>query len=423
MLEESEQNREISIQNPQNTWPANNNYETFLMKPVYRRWVLIPALIVLPVAIAVILSTIKPEPPKKDSENLDMLVDVLTLEQTSEDFTVRSQGTVQPRTQTVLSAEVSGSIVRISPNFVAGGVFKKGEVLMRIDPSNYSVAVDKSEALLAQRQIEFDGAAKLRSQGYRAESEYASAAAALASAKAELVGARRNLERTYIRLPYEGMVLSKEADLGQFVNPGTRLGVTFATDVAEVRLPLTDHDLAFVNLPRAETARGQDDTRRPDVRLSAVKKGKEVEWTAQIVRSEGVVDEQSRVTYAVASIADPYQLHGDGTPLPIGSFVAASIDATTSVDTIRVPRGALRGADELIVVNDDNRLELRTVEILRSDARHAYVSDGVSVGERISITAIEAPTNGMSVRTSDRLGDEDLDTDSELTADVGVDED
>ena len=106
-------------------------------------------------------------------------------------------------------------------------------------------------------------------------------------------------------------------------------------------------------------------------------------------------------------------------PLPIGTFVAASIDATTSVDTIRVPRGALRGADELIVVNDDNRLELRTVEILRSDAQYAYISDGVSPGERISITVIEAPSNGMSVRTSDRLDDEELDSDTQPTLGVG----
>lgn len=398
--------------------PANKNSKTIQMKPVYRRWVLIPALIIVPVAIAALLSTMKPEPPKTDTGKLDMLVDVLTLEQTSENFTVSSQGTVQPRTRTLLSAEVSGSIVGISPNFIAGGIFEKGEVLLRIDPTNYSVAVDKAEALLSQRRIEFDGAEKLRTQGYRAESEYASAAAALASAKAELVSARRNLERTYIRLPYEGMVLSKEADLGQFVNPGTRLGVTFATDVAEVRLPLTDQDLAFVNLPRPGTARNQNDAGGPEVRLSAVQKGKKVEWIAQIVRSEGVVDERSRVTYAVASITDPYQLHADGTPLPVGTFVAASIDATTSVDTIRVPRGALRGADELIVVNDDNRLELRTVEILRSDAQYAYIIDGVSVGERISITAIEAPSNGMSVRTSDRLDDEEPDSDTPPIDDV-----
>ena len=120
---------------------------------------------------------------------------------------------------------------------------------MRIDPTNYEVAFRQAEALVKQRQIEYDGASKLRSQGYRAEAEHASAAAALASAEAELTRANRNLQRTYIRLPYAGIVRSKEADLGQFVNMGTPLGITFATDHAEVRLPLTDTDLAFIDLP------------------------------------------------------------------------------------------------------------------------------------------------------------------------------
>ncbi|MDH3265752.1 MAG: efflux transporter periplasmic adaptor subunit, partial [Gammaproteobacteria bacterium] len=219
------------------------------MKPVYRKFVVIPGILLVAVGLMMALLQFKPEPPERESENLDLLVEVLPLEVSAERFTISSQGTVRPRTQTILSAEVSGSIVSISRKFTPGGVFEKGESLMRIDPSNYAVAVERAEALVAQRQIEFDGARKLRSQGYRAESEFASAAAALAAAKADLSNAQRNLERTHIRLPYEGIVVSKTADLGQFVNPGTQLGVAFATDVAEVRLPLTDQDLAFVDLP------------------------------------------------------------------------------------------------------------------------------------------------------------------------------
>ncbi|MDH3416422.1 MAG: efflux RND transporter periplasmic adaptor subunit [Gammaproteobacteria bacterium] len=312
---------------------------------------------------------------------------------------MRSQGTVRPRTETILSAEVSGSIVSISPKFIAGGVFRKDEVLMRIDPTNYTVAVDRAEALLAQRQIEFDGATKLRSQGYRAESEYASAKSALAAARADVVGARRNLERTYIRLPYEGMVRSKEADIGQFVNPGTRLGITFATDYAEVRLPLTDHDLAFVEIPDPREVTRSGGADGPLVTLTAVQKGQLTEWDAQIVRTEGVVDEKSRVTYAVARIVDPYRLHSAGPSLPIGTFVAASIEGSNAVDVIPVPRGALRGADQVLVVNEDNEIEIRTVDILRADTDFAYLTAGVSAGEQITTTAIEAPTNGMTVRT------------------------
>lgn len=376
------------------------------MTPKQRKWIVIPGILVVAFAIAAGLAQLKPEPPKNEDQELDLLVEVIVLEVSTESFRIDSQGTVKPRTQTVVSAEVLGSVVSISPKFVAGGVFKAGETLMRIDPTNYTVAVDKAEALVTQRQIEFDGAQKLRSQGYRAESELASAAAALASAQAELVSARRNLERTNIRLPYAGMVLSKDADLGQFVSPGTVLGVAFATDLAEVRLPLTDQDLAFVDMPDASAVSATGSGSGPAVSLTAIQKGKISNWNAQIVRSEGVVDERSRVTYAVAQIDDPYQLEADGTPLPIGTFVSARIDGAANVDVIRIPRTALRGADQVLVVDDEYTIQIRTVDILRADNQYAYVRGGVTAGERITTTAIEAPTNGMSVRTADMIGAE-----------------
>lgn len=345
---------------------------------------------------------LRQEPPKREIDDRALLVDVLALETMSAQLAVRSQGTVLPRTQTTLGAEVGGTIVEISPKFIPGGVFRAGEVLLRIDATDYRVAVRQAEALVKQRKIEFDGAAKLRQQGYRAEAEYASAAAALASAEAELVRAQRNLERTEIRLPYEGMVLSKDADLGQFVSPGARLGVTFATDYAEVRLPLTDQDLAFVDLPEATEIAETGAAQGPAVTLSATRMGKPADWEARIVRSEGVVDEKSRVTYAVARIDDPYCLHREGIPLPVGTFVTADIAGRAMDDVIRVPRSALRAASQLLIVDDDNRIRIREVDVIRADARSAYIGGGVEAGERIAVSAIETPLNGMYVRTTDR---------------------
>ena len=388
------------------------------MKPALRKFVVIPGILIGAFALMAVLSHFKPEPPKRENENLDLLVETLTLELSTESFRIDSQGTVRPRTQTVLSAEVSGSIVSISPKFIAGGVFEQGEALMRIDPTNYTVAVDKGEALVAQRQIEFDGAAKLRSQGYRAESEFASAAAALASAKADLVNAQRNLERTYIRLPYAGMVLTKGTDLGQFVSPGTQIGVTFATDIAEVRLPLTDQDLAFVDLPKVADTTSAEGSTGPTVTLTATQKGEQVQWEARLVRSEGVVDERSRVTYAVAQLNDPYQLHGDSNVLPIGTFVAAEIAGSSAFDVIRIPRAALRGAEQVLIVDDENKIEIRTVTVLRSDQGFAYVGGGVSPGDRITTTAIEAPTNGMSVRTAESIAAEAAEKEDEVATRV-----
>jgi len=361
-----------------------------------KRALLIAGIFVVAIVGAGSLGKLKPPPQTRDVAGTAPLVEVMSLEAYEANFRIASQGTVRPRTETVLSAEISGAIVGISPKFIAGGVFTKGEELLRIDPTNYAVAVDRASASLTQRQIEFDGAEKLRVQGYRAESEYASAAAALAAATADLVNARRNFERTIISLPYDGMVRAKEADLGQYVNPGTKLGVTFATDYAEIRLPLTIRQSGGVEGPL--------------VTLSAIQKGELRTWQARIVRTEGVVDEKSRVTYAVARFVDPYRLaapeHGEST-LPMGTFVAADIAGTTVHDVVRVPRSALRANNQLVFVDAENKIRVRNVDVMRADAEFAYLRGGAVAGDRISLTTIESPLNGMQVRTVDDVSDDD----------------
>ncbi len=397
---------EFQVENIQNTGslPASTKTKSiFRGNSTEMRILLVLGIPILAIILVFGMIAGKPQPPKKERVELDPIVDVLELKEMTANFTIRSQGNVRPRTETILSAEVSGRISRISPKFAAGGVFKANEVLMRIDDRNYVAAVEQAKALLKQREIEHDGASKLRSQGYRAESEYASAFAALAGAKADLIRAQQNLDRTSIRLPYEGMVRAKEADLGQFVNPGTRLGVTFATDFAEIRLPLTDQDLAFVDLPDPDEISDSGDAKGPAVILSSIQKGKRTEWVAQITRTEGVVDERSRVTYAVARVIDPYRLHSDGPLLPIGTFVGALIEGSSADKIIKVPRILVRGSDQLVFVDQDNKVQIRQVGIIRSDADHVYVSAGARQGERIIATALETPINGMSVRVAGEL--------------------
>ena len=216
-----------------------------------KRYAFIAGIVVASILIAVGLGKLKPPPEAEPIGDIEVLLETEVLVSGDFDFSVQSQGTVRPLTETLLSAEVSGAVVSVSPKFVAGGIFSAGEELMRIDPVNYVGAVEQAEALLKQRQIEYDGAKSLRTKGYRAEAEFASAEAELANARAGLIRAKRELTRTRISLPYDGMVRSRAADIGQYVNPGKDLGVVFATDFAEVRLPLTDQDLAFVELPDA----------------------------------------------------------------------------------------------------------------------------------------------------------------------------
>ena len=370
-----------------------------------KRILLICGILVIAAGLAAGLQSLKPPPESKPLGDIELLVDVQILEAGSYSFDVESQGTVRPLTETTLSAEVSGPIVSVSPKLVAGGVFEAGEELLRIDQTNYVSAVQQAVALEKQRQIEFDGAKSLRTKGYRAEAEFASAEAALATARANVVRTKRDLDRTQIRMPYTGMVRSRSSNLGQFVNPGKELAVVFATDFAEVRLPLTDHDLAFVDLPDArEIVASGASKDGPVVVLSAIQRGQMATWNARIVRTEGVVDERARVTFAVARLEDPYRLQPGSThetPLPMGTFVGARIKGAKVDAAVRLPRAVLRRRNEVIFVDADNRIRIRPVQVIRTDSDYAYVSDDDLQGKRISLTAIDAPINGIRVRTTD----------------------
>jgi RND family efflux transporter MFP subunit len=356
-----------------------------------------------------VLASMKPKPPKKPIVNKAMFVDVLNLEPSEITFEIKSQGTVKPKTETIVSAEVSGRIVAISDKFIAGGLFKKNDILMEIDPTDYIAAVAQADAFLKQRQIEYNGSKSLQKKGYRAEAELAASKASLAAAKASLVKAEKNLERTKIRLPYDGLVRTKDSDIGQFVNPGTKLGSTFSTDTAEIRLALTDSDLAFLDLPDTGVQNNSIE-HGPAVILSAIRKGKYQEWSGNIIRTEGVVDERSRVSYAVVQLDDPYRLlpipetsestSKNSNPLPIGTFVGAKIQGKSFSNVLTVPRTAVRGKNQLMFIDMENRLQIKEIDILRADSKYAYILQNETSSNRISITAIESPVNGMKVRTT-----------------------
>jgi biotin carboxyl carrier protein len=224
------------------------------------------------VAVAVLVTLAQGQrPERKDTSQQAMLIDAIRAQKTSLNFSVLSQGSVRPRTQTTLVAEVAGRIVSVSSNFIAGGFFRSGEMLLQIDPSDYETALLRAEANLAARRAQLADQ-KARSEqalkdwnnlGRQGEPsdltlrkpQLAEAEAAVQAAEAELQEAKRDLQRTRIKVPYDGLVRSKAVDVGQYVTPGTPLGVTFSVDTAEVRLPLSSGDIAYLDLPSLRRSR------------------------------------------------------------------------------------------------------------------------------------------------------------------------
>jgi RND family efflux transporter MFP subunit len=368
------------------------------------------------VLVAGLIAVNKARRPERKEEAVQAtMVDAIPVERVSLNLSVFSQGSVAPRTETTLVAEVSGIIVNVSPNFVAGGFFRLGETLLEIDPSDYQAGLKRAQANLASRKAQFaeqkaraDQALKdWKNMGRQGEPsdltlrkpQLAEAMANVQAAEAELQKAERDLERTRIKLPYDGLVRTKQVDIGQYVAPGTPLGVTFAIDTVEIRLPLSATDVSYLDLP---SATDPADKPKPQVTLTTENSGIRGQWQAEIIRTEGVIDEKSRVTYAVAQVVDPYGVLGQShqAELQVGTFVRAEIQGLRANNVFRLPRSVLRADNTVLVANAERKLEIRQVNVLRAEPRSVYISDGIADGDLVITTTLDAAIPGTQLAIS-----------------------
>jgi len=379
---------------------------------------IISPILVLAVSIGIVqaLGAAKPEPEKK--EEAQRLVSLYVDEVKSDTVTisVQTQGEVRPKTEIDLIPQVSGRIVGISGFFAEGAEFGPGETLIKIDDTNYKLAVVRAQARVAEAEVALQrelANAKIKKEHWLDKQNkgeptpYAlnkpqvmEAEAKLASAESDLEEARLNVARTEINVPFLGRVRSKNVGIGQYVTAGTSLGRVFSTDTVEIRLPLTDSQLAELNLPMGFMA---DAFNAPLVRFSARVGNREHTWNGHIVRTHASVDQQTRLIYAIAEVADPYGLGADnGTPIAVGMFVHADIAGVNSQSAMVLPRLALRNANKVYVINDENRLEIRTVEVISTTEDIVLVSNGVAVGDKVVTSTIPAAVEGMEVRAISR---------------------
>jgi RND family efflux transporter MFP subunit len=326
---------------------------------------------------------------------------------------VHAQGTVLPRTESQLVPEVSGNVVWISPNLVAGGYFEAGEALLRIDERDYRNAVESARAGLSSAQAELEFAEfelarqqELETNALVSRSAVESAMrearvrdASLREARVALEQAERDLARTEIAAPFKGLVRSKQIDVGQFVNRGTAIASIYAVDYVEVRLPIADQQLAYLDLP--PMPRGElDPGLAPSVRLYADFAGRQREWEGRLVRTEAEIDARSRMVQAVARVdaAEPSNGESANSAPPVGLFVQAEIQGRSADNVVVLPRSAIRNGDQVLLVDAEDRLRFRTVQLLRVYGDAAYVNGGLREGERICVTPLQAVVDGMRVQ-------------------------
>lgn len=322
-------------------------------------------------------------------------------------LTVHSQGTVVPNMESELIPEVSGRVVWMSPSLVNGGYFEAGQPLLRLEDNDLRSTLTRARATLTRAEAEFEHARfeyqrlkSLEDRQLASQSQIENQLRAfrvqeanLQDARANFSQASRDLTRTEIKAPFAGLVRQESVDIGQFVSRGAPIATIYAGDQAEIRLPIADRQLAFLNLPVAH--RGELDLeQQPSVTLTANYAGQTLTWHGKIVRTEAQIDTSSRMVHVVARVNNEDQ----DLPLNVGLFVNAEIEGLLVDDVVVMPRNALRNGNRVLIVDKENRLHYRDIEPLRLYRDEVLIQSGLDAGERVCISPLQTAIEGMPVR-------------------------
>lgn len=323
---------------------------------------------------------------------------------------IRGEGTVAPLREVNLVPQVGGEVVHVSPSLVDGGAFRSGELLVRIDPEDYRLAVTLARAKVEDAQskletLQAESAAALEEWRFHRrdkgaggepppllvkEPQLQAAKAQLAAQRAELRRAELSLERTEIHAPFNGRVSRESVDKGQVVTAGQSLAELYGTDAAEVVVPLQPEDLAWFDIPGFTNGEGPGAEALVRARVA----GEERSWQGRVLRSEGRLDEKTRMLGVVVGVDDPY---GTRPPLAVGLFVRVEILGASLAGAVRVPRAAVRQGDVAWVV-EEGRLRFRPVTVARTQGDEALVTAGLEEGDLVAVSRLDEATDDMAVR-------------------------
>ena len=359
-----------------------------------------------------ILTASKPELKRTKPPTPKPLVRVMTIETGARTMIIRGEGTVKPLREIQLVPEVNGKIIYVSPSLVDGGAFKKGDVLLRIDPVDYQLAVRLAKARIKDSESKLKVAeeeAAAAKEEWRLleqwgsdvdkeppalvakEPQLAAARAKLDADRADLRKARLNLERTEIKAPFNGRISAEKVDIGQYVGIAQDLATLFSTEAAQIVVPFEDENLYWFHVPGFTPGSQPGAAVRVHTRFA----GRESEWNGIVMRAEGKLDERSRMVDVVIRVEKPYATRP---PLVAGLFVAVEIQGRTLENATVIPREAMREGNIVWVVDENGLLTFRPVEVARLTTTSAILKSGLNSGEMVVLTTLKAVTDGMQVR-------------------------
>ena len=373
------------------------------------------AVILLAVSGYYVMQLTAAQPVVIPPEKKEVIVEYTEARKQMVSLVVRSQGTVIPAIQTELMAEVGGKIIEIADGLQTGGLFRQGEMLLQIDPREYQDAVIEAEAelaraqsLLTKEEAHAEQAKKnwkLLGRGKPSQlalriPQLAESQAAVRAAKAHLNRARRNLEKTRIIAPYDLLVKNRTAEPHGYVIPGASLVSVFSVEAVEIRLPITNAQLALLEMPAPSLTATAASGPLVTLQNSSSTAGQINTWLGNIVRAENIFTPQSRVTHVIARVRDPYRLQSNTSAqiLAVGMFVQAEIQGKVIFDKIVIPTSALLEPDNVWIIRQDNTLTKRNITQLYNHDEYSVIAAGLNPGDRVCVSGVDFATEDLKVR-------------------------
>jgi len=387
------------------------------MSPGRLQLFLTVGILVLGIFLTFILIISRKPPQRAEQQAIAPLVKVKQMNVRDIQMVIRGYGTVKPKVQVEIIPQVSGKVVSVHPRFKAGGFIGANEQLLKIDPRDYELAVQQTEAVVAEARVKLDIE---KAEGRVAQQEWQQlnpdteplsplvlrqpqiqqAQAKLESAKAQLATARLNLERTSLSLPVDICIMSENVDLGQYLMTGQSVGVAYGIDVVEIELPLEDRELAWFDIPDNSVAFNSSwpSGKVTPAQVRADFAGASHTWPGYVTRTTGQVDKKSRLISVVIEVPEPFNTSDSRPPLLPGMFVEVIIEGNILKDAIAVPRDAIHNGNEVWVVSE-GRLHIQPLEIARADKDFACCVSGLDDSAMIVTSSLDTVVEGMKVRT------------------------
>jgi RND family efflux transporter MFP subunit len=385
----------------------NPSHRGLIVVSVLKRMIGPLVVVLLTALIVSVLVRNAPQPEVGEPETVRIGVYTESATRTGASAEVTVYGEVRPRVQIDVISEVAGRITAVSPRFAEGGSIPAGEPLITIEQRDYLLAVSEAKARVAARELELAQAladadvAKKQLANERNPSDLAlklpqitQARTALEAAEIGLERAQSDLERTQITLPFDARITQTSVDEGQYLGLGRTIASVFSTDIAEVRLPFTDADIAALGIPigyEAEEGKGLR------VRLTADVAGATRQWQGQLVRLDASLDSRTRTTFGTVEVRNPFADSEGAMPMAPGLFVSASVEGRSLTDVLAIPAAGLRAGGRVFIMNDENLLEVRSVRVAHATNEMAYLSSGISEGDRVIVSPIRNPVPGMAL--------------------------